>query len=69
MPRTVVLSDGKKVAWESAVFPSKEMDEGDVSLRLPPGVPPAGAYSVFLRTPGASDRPEILLGVLEILER
>jgi hypothetical protein len=66
---TVVLSDGKKGAWESAVFPSKEMDEGDVSLRLPPGVPPAGAYSVLLRTPGAPDRPETLLAILEILDR
>lgn len=69
MPCTVVLSDGRKVAWESAVFPSKEADEGDVALRLPPGVPPAGAYSVLLRTSGAADRPEILLGVLEILDR
>lgn len=66
---TVVLSDGKRVAWESAVFPSKEMDEGDVSLRLPPGVPPAGAYSVLLKAPGAPDRPETLLGILEILDR
>ncbi len=68
-PFSVVLSDGKNAAWESAVFPTKEMDDGDVSLRLPPGVPPAGAYSVLLRTPGAPDRPEILLGVLEILDR
>ena len=66
---SVVLFDGKKVAWESAVFRSKEMDEGDVSLRLPPGVPPAGAYSVLLRTPGAPDRQETLLGILEIIER
>ena len=66
---SVVLSDGKKPAWESAVFPSNEMDEGDVSLRLPPGVPPAGAYSVLLRTPGTPDRPETLLGILEILDR
>ena len=66
---TVVLSDGKKVAWESAVLPSKEMDEGDLSLRLPPGAPPAGAYSVLLKTVGAPDRPEILLGILEILDR
>jgi len=66
---SLVLSDGKKVAWESAVLPSKEPDAGDVSLRLPPGVPPAGAYSVLLRTPGAPDRPERLLGILEINDR
>jgi hypothetical protein len=66
---SVVLSDGKNVAWESAVFLSKELDEGDVSLRLPPGVPPAGAYSVLLRTPGAPERQETLLGVLEITDR
>ncbi|MFI5119621.1 MAG: hypothetical protein ACHQM4_04370 [Thermoanaerobaculia bacterium] len=65
---SVVLSDGRKVAWESAVFPSKERDEGDVSLRLPPGVPPAGSYSVLLRTPDAPERPETLLGILEILD-
>jgi hypothetical protein len=66
---SVVLSDGKNVAWESAVFPSKDMDEGDVSLRLPPGVPPSGAYTVLLRTPGAPDRAETLLGILEIIDR
>lgn len=64
----VALSDGKRVAWESGVFPSKEIEEGDPSLRLPPGVPPAGAYAVLLRTPGVPDRAEILLGVLEILD-
>lgn len=66
---SVMLSDGKKVAWESAVFPSKEMNDGDVSLRLPPGVPPAGVYSVLVRTPGSTDRQETLLGVLEIIDR
>ena len=66
MSFSVVLSDGTKVAWESAVFPSKESGEGDVSLRLPPGVPPAGSYSVLVRPAGA---PEILVGVLEIIDR
>jgi hypothetical protein len=64
----VAFSDGKRMAWESALFPSKEIEEGDLSLRLPPGVPPAGAYAVLLRTPGVPDRAEILLGVLEILD-
>ncbi len=66
---SVVLSAGKDVAWESAVFPSKGIDEGDVSVRLPPGVPPAGSYSVLVRTPGAPDRPETLVGILEIIDR
>jgi hypothetical protein len=66
---SVALLDGKRVAWESAAFPSKEMDEGDVSLRLPPGVPPAGSYAVLLRTPGSPEKGETLLGILEITER
>lgn len=65
----VALFDGKSVAFESGAFPSQEADEGDPSLRLPPGVPPAGPYAVLLRTPGVPDRAEILLGVLEILDR
>lgn len=65
---TVALSGGKQVAWESAPFPSRELEEGDVSLRLPPGVPPAGTYAVLLRTPGLADRTETLLGFLEISE-
>jgi hypothetical protein len=64
----VALSDGKKVAWESGASPAKEIEEGDLSLRLPPGVPPAGVYTVLLRTPGVPDRAEILLGVLEIID-
>jgi hypothetical protein len=65
----VALSDGKTVTWESGSFQSKEIDDGDPSLRLPPGVPPAGAYRVLLRTPDVPDRAETLLGVLEILDR
>ncbi len=66
---SVALLDGKRVAWESAAFPSKEMDEGDVSLRLPPGVPPAGSYAVILKASGTPERAETLLGILEITER
>lgn len=65
----VALSRGPHVAWESAAFPPKEAEEGDVTLRLPPGVPPAGSYAVVLRNSGAPDRAETLLGVLEILDR
>lgn len=66
---SVALLDGRRVAWESAAFPSKEMEEGDVSLRLPPGVPPAGSYAVLLRAPGTPDQAETLLGILEITDR
>ena len=66
---SVAFLDGKRVAWESAAFPSKEMDEGDVSLRLPPGVPPAGSYAVILKASGTPERAETLLGILEITER
>ena len=66
---SVALLDGKKVAWESAAFQSRDVDEGDISLRLPPGVPPAGSYAVLLRSPGASGQAETLLGILEIADR
>lgn len=66
---SVALLDGKRVAWESAAFPSKEMEEGDVSLLLPPGVPPAGSYAVLLKAPGAPEKAETLLGILEITDR
>jgi hypothetical protein len=66
---SVALLDGKRVAWESAAFPSKEIEDGDVSLRLPPGVPPAGSYAVLLRAPGIPGQAETLLGILEISDR
>jgi len=66
---SVALLDGKRVAWESAAFPSKEMGEGDISLRLPPGVPPAGSYAVLLKSPDSPEKAETLLGILEITDR
>ena len=66
---SVALLDGKRVVWESAAFPSKDVEEGDLSLRLPPGVPPAGSYAVLLRAPGTPEKAETLLGILEIIER
>lgn len=66
---SVALLDGKRVVWESAAFPSKDVEEGDLSLRLPPGVPPAGSYAVLLRAPGAPEKAATLLGILEITER
>lgn len=66
---SVALLEGKRVAWESAAFPLREMEEGDVSLRLPPGVPPAGSYAVLLKAPGAPGEAETLLGILEIADR
>jgi len=65
----VALLDGKRLAWESAAFPSKEAEEGDVSLRLPPGVPPPGSYAVLLKVPDSPEKSETLLGILEITER
>jgi hypothetical protein len=66
---SVALLDGKRVAWESAAFSSREVEEGDVSLRLPPGVPPAGSYAVLLKDPGTPEKAETLLGILEIVDR
>jgi hypothetical protein len=32
-------------------------------------VPPAGSYAVLLKTPGAPEKAETLLGILEITDR
>jgi hypothetical protein len=68
-PWSVALSNGSSLVWESGPLPARDPEEGDVSLRLPPGVPPAGSYAVLLRIPGSPDRAQTLLGVLEIADR
>jgi hypothetical protein len=66
----VVLANGGHVVWDSGELPSKGSDDGDLSLRLPPGVPPAGAYAVRLRARGASGAPQdSFLGTIDIVER
>lgn len=66
---SLALLQGTRVVWESGALPSREAEAGDVSVLLPPGVPPAGSYSVLLRIPGAPERREVPLGALEILDR
>jgi hypothetical protein len=66
----VALTSGSRVVWDSGELPSKGSEDGDLSLRLPPGVPPAGAYAVRLRARDASGpTQESFLGTLDIEER
>ncbi|MGA7991009.1 MAG: hypothetical protein WCC53_06215 [Thermoanaerobaculia bacterium] len=66
----VALAKGEIVVWDSGELPAKGFEDGDLSLRLPPGVPPAGAYAVRLRVRGASGPPqETFLGTIDIAER
>ena len=66
----VALARGGTVVWDSGDLPAKGSDEGDLSLRLPPGVPPAGAYAVRLRSRTAAGEPrDALFGTLDIEER
>ncbi len=66
---SVALFDGKRIAWESAPFLAKDAQAGDVSLRLPSGVPPAGSYAVILKSKDPGAEKETLLGILEIADR
>jgi hypothetical protein len=66
----VTLASGGPVAWDSGELPAKTADDGDLSLRLPPGVPPAGAYAVRLRSRAPAGAPQdSFLGTLDIVER
>lgn len=65
----VTLSNGGSVTWDSGDLPPKSAEDGDLSLRLPPGVPPAGGYAVRLRSRGPGAPQDSFLGTLEIVER
>jgi hypothetical protein len=66
----VALASGGRVAWDSGELPAKSSEDGDLSLRLPSGVPPVGAYAVRLRSRGPTGPPqESFLGTLDIVER
>jgi hypothetical protein len=63
----VALFNGDAVAWDSGELPSKGVEEGDLSVRLPPGVPSAGAYAIRLRMRSAAGAPQdVFLGTLDI---
>jgi hypothetical protein len=65
----VTLAADGRVTWDSGELPSRSSDDGDLSLRLPPGVPPAGAYAVRLRSRSPSGAPQdSFLGTLDIVE-
>ena len=57
------------MTWDSGDLPPKSAEDGDLSLRLPPGVPPAGGYAVRLRSRGPGAPQDSFLGTLEIVER
>jgi hypothetical protein len=66
----VTLASGGRVTWDSGELPPKEAEDGDLSLRLPPGVPPPGGYAVRLRSRGPVGEPQdSFLGTLDIVER
>ncbi len=66
----VALGSGGRTAWDSGELPPLDSEGGDLSVRVPPGVPPAGAYAVRLRSRGAIGPPQDgFLGTLDILER
>jgi len=64
----VVLSDGAAVRWASGPQPPRTPDDGDLALRLPPGVPPAGRFGVSLRSGSDGASVERFVGVLEIAD-
>jgi hypothetical protein len=66
----VALTSGGRVVWDSGELPPLLAEDGEPSLRLPAGVPPAGAYAVRIRSRGSTGPPQdVFLGTLDIVER
>jgi hypothetical protein len=66
----VALTSGGRVVWDSGELPPPGAEDGEPSLRLPAGVPPAGAYAAQLRSRGPTGPPlDVFLGTLDIVER
>jgi hypothetical protein len=66
----IALTSGGRVVWDSGELPPPGAEDGEPSLRLPAGVPPAGAYAVRVRFRGATGPPrDAFLGTLDIVER
>jgi hypothetical protein len=66
----VALTGGDRVVWDSGELPPPGTEGGEPSLRLPAGVPPAGAYAVHLRFRGPTGAPQdVFLGTLDIVDR
>ncbi len=66
----VALAGGGRVAWDSGELAPPGAEDGEPSVRLPAGVPPAGAYAVRLRSRGPTGPPrDTFLGTLDIVER
>ena len=65
----VVISDGRKNLFESGPQALPPDDNGDLALRLPPGIPPVGRVGVLLRLQEPRGRVEKFLGGLETVDR
>ena len=66
----VALTRGGHTVWDSGDLPAKGSEDGDLSLRLPSGVPSAGAYAVRLRSRGPTGPlQDSFFGTLDIVER
>jgi hypothetical protein len=65
----VTLRDGGRLTWASGPQHAGPTDEGDLALRLPPGLPPAGRVAVLLAVDGGPDAAGRLVGVLDVVDR
>lgn len=66
----VALTSGGRTVWDSGALPAKEAEAGELSVRLPPGVPTAGPYGVRLRaTSSAGAVEDVFLGTLDVVDR
>jgi hypothetical protein len=53
----LAIRDGGNIAWASGPLPSGSSGEGDLSVRLPAGVPPPGRYGVSVSAEGDATSP------------
>jgi hypothetical protein len=65
----VTLRDGGRLTWASGPQHAGPSDEGDLALRLPPGLPPPGRAAVLLSTDGGSDDAGRLVGLLDVADK
>lgn len=59
-PFRITLRSGERTIWESGPLSGGAPAGGDLALRLPPGVPPAGRFDVLLDAEGGAAAPRAL---------
>ena len=64
----LALRTGGRIAWESGALAVGGPGDGDLSVPLPAGVPPAGRYEVEVAASGTGPFPEPAAAILEIAE-